>query len=144
MGDISLCFNNCKITTLGDNCGGIVGINSSNISNCYNKGTVDCKQTTGLRIGGICGQNLSESFINNSYNIGKIKNVNYAGGVVGADFGKITNTFSQDDCLEIQTADIEYQKTEEEMKNNILQALGNSFKQDNENKNTGYPILNWQ
>ncbi len=144
MGDVSDCFNNAKIVVTEDNAGGIAGLNNSNISNCYNKGEIDATQTEGLRIGGICGQNLSESFINTSYNIGKINNVVYAGGLVGADFGNISNSFCLDTCLSIKTADTEYNKTEEELKNNTLEKLGNYFKQDSENINSGYPVLSWQ
>lgn len=144
MGDINECFNNSKIVVSEDNSGGIVGLNNANISNCYNKGEIDCSNATGLRIGGVCGQNLSESFINNSYNIGKIKNINYAGGLIGSDFGTISKAYCLDNCLEKQTGDTDYKKTEEDMKNNILQDLGNSFKSDSENINSGYPILNWQ
>lgn len=144
MGDITDCFSNSKIIVSEDNAGGIAGLNNSNISNCYNKGEIILKENAGLKIGGVCGQNLSESFINNSYNIGKIKNENYAGGLVGADFGTISKSYCLDNCLENQTGDTEYNKTEEEMKNSILQELGNSFKVDNENINSGYPILNWQ
>ena len=144
MGDINECFNNAKILVSEDNCGGIVGLNNANISNCYNKGEIDCSQATGLKVGGVCGQNLSESFIYTSYNIGKINNINYAGGLIGADFGTISNSFCSDICLKTQTGDTEYKKTEEDMKTNILQDLGNYFKQDTENVNSGYPILSWQ
>lgn len=144
MGDINECFNNGELVVSEDNCGGIVGLNNSNISNCYNKGKIDCGQASGLRIGGVCGQNLSESFINTSYNIGKINNSNYAGGLVGADFGTISNSFCLDTCLENQTGETEYKKTEEEIKNSVIQELGSYFKQDSENINSGYPILNWQ
>ena len=145
MGDISDCFNNSKIIVSEDNAGGIVGLNNSNISNCYNKGEIDCQNATGLKIGGICGQNLSESFISNSYNIGNVKNKNYAGGLVGADFGTISKSYCLDNCLENKTGDVEYNKTEEEMKNSVFQEeLGSSFKEDVENINLGYPILNWQ
>ena len=144
MGDINECFNNGQVIVLEDNCGGIAGLNNSNISNCYNNGKIDASQTSGLKIGGICGQNLSESFINTSFNIGKINNNSYAGGLVGADFGNVSNSFCLDTCLEKQTSDTEYNKTEEEMKNTILQELGSSFKQDENSLNNGYPILNWQ
>ncbi len=128
----------------GDNGGGIVGLNNSNISNCYNKAEIDCSNATGLKIGGICGQNLSESFINNSYNVGKIKNTNYAGGLVGADFGTINKSYCLDTCLENPNGDTEYKKTENDIKNNILQDLGDTFKLDNEKINSGFPILSWQ
>lgn len=144
MGDINESFNNGQIIVLEDNGGGIVGINNSSISNCYNKGIVDCTKASGLRIGGICGQNLLESFINTSYNIGKIKNNTYAGGVVGADFGNVSDSFCLDSCLEKQNADVEYNKTEAEFKSTIIQNLGASFKNDENSINSGYPILNWQ
>lgn len=144
MGDISECFNNSKIVVLEDNAGGIAGLNNSNISGCYNKGEIDASQIEGLRIGGICGQNLSESFISKSYNIGKVNNVIYAGGVVGADFGTITDSYCLDICLVVNTADTEYNKTEEELKNMFSEKLGDYFKQDSENINNGYPILSWQ
>lgn len=144
MGDITECFNNGKIIVLEDNCGGIVGLNNATISNCYNKGEIDCTQTKGLKIGGICGQNTSECSIYNSYNIGKINNVSYAGGIVGADFGTISNSFCLENCLSNKTGDINYNKTEEEMKNSIFENLGICFKHDSENVNDGYPILNWQ
>lgn len=144
MGDINECFNNGEIIVLEDNCGGIVGLNGSNVSNCYNKGKIDCTQASGLKIGGICGQNISESFINNSYNIGEINNTNYAGGLIGADFGTISNSYCLDTSLNKQTADTEYNKTSEELKNNILQELGESFETDSENINSGFPILKWQ
>ena len=38
----------------------------------------------------------------------------------------------------------EQSKTEEDMKNNILQNLGEEFAQDINNFNEGYPILGWQ
>ena len=144
MGDISECFNNSKIVVLEDNAGGIAGLNNSNISGCYNKGEIDASQIEGLRIGGICGQNLSESFISKSYNIGKVNNVTYAGGVVGADFGNISDSFCLDNCLTTKTADLEYNKTEDELKNSTFENLGDSFKADTENINSGYPILTWQ
>ncbi len=144
MGDINECFNNGTIVVLEDNCGGIVGLNSSNISNCYNIGKIECTQATGLKIGGVCGQNLSECIISNSYNAGEVNNTNYAGGLIGADFGTINNSFCLDTSLKTKTSDIEYNKTMEELKNNCLQELGESFKVDSDNINSGFPILKWQ
>lgn len=144
MGNITDSFNANKVIVTGDNAGGIVGVNNGSVSNCYNKGTIDSTLTENLRIGGVCGQNLSESYINTSYNIGMIDNMNYAGGLVGADFGTISNSFTIDNCLKKDTEDLDYRKTSEEMKNNVLSDLGASFKVDSSNINEGYPILNWQ
>lgn len=144
MGNVIDSINNGNIKVFNENAGGIVGINNGSITSCYNTGEIDSTQTDKLTIGGICGQNLSDSFINTSYNIGKIRNQNYAGGVVGADFGSITNCFCLNTCLEKDTEDTDYKTTEEEMKNNIIFKLGNDYKTDEENKNNGYPILKWQ
>ena len=144
MGDIAECFNNSKIVVLGDNAGGIAGLNNSNISSCYNKGEIDASNAEGLKIGGVCGQNLSESFISKTYNMGKINNVRYAGGLVGADFGNVSDSFCLDTCLSLETAETEYNKTEVELKTNCVEILGDCFKNDSENINKGYPIFNWQ
>lgn len=144
MGNITDSFNNGTINIQGDNGGGIVGLNNATITNCYNKGKIDCSKATGLRIGGVCGQNLSDSFIYTSYNIGEIINENYAGGLVGADFGTISNSFWLDTCLKNQTGETDNKKTETEMKENILSDLGDNFKTDDSNINSGYPILSWQ
>lgn len=144
MGNIIDSINNGKVIVSEENAGGIVGLNNGSISNCYNKGEIDSSQTDSLTIGGICGQNGSESYIYTSYNVGKIKNKNYAGGVVGADFGTISNCFCLNTCLEKDTNDTDYKKTEEEMKNNIISDLGDGFKKDENNVNSGYPILSWE
>lgn len=144
MGNIANSINKGNLEIISENAGGIAGINNGTISSCYNIGKIDSTQTDKLTIGGICGQNLSDSFINTSYNIGKIRNQNYAGGVVGADFGTITNCFCLNTCLEKDTEDTDYKTSEEEMKNNIISKLGNDYNIDEENKNNGYPILNWQ
>lgn len=143
MGNITDCYNSSKIISNKDNCGGIVGINNANVSNCYNIGEIDASKAEGTKIGGICGQNTSDSYIYTSYNIGKILANSVAGGVVGADFGTISNCYYLD-TISIQTPKTEYSKTESEMKNDILENLGENYKIDSENKNLGYPILIWQ
>lgn len=143
MGNITDCFNSSKVISSKDNCGGIVGINNANIANCYNKGEIDGSEAEGTKIGGICGQNVSDSYIYTSYNIGKIKAKSVAGGVVGADFGTISNCYFLN-TVSNQVPKEECSKTEEEMKNSILENLGENYKEDSENKNNGYPILLWQ
>lgn len=142
-GNINSSYNKGKIEILEDCAGGIAGTNNGSISNCYNIAEINSNIAEGLKIGGICGQNSSDSFITSSYNIGKIIIKEYAGGIVGADFGNITNCFYKDSCLENNT-DTAYVKTEADMKLNILTSLGEGFKEDIENINSGYPILNWQ
>ncbi len=143
MGNITDCFNTSKVVSNKDNCGGIVGINNANVANCYNTGEIDGSNAEGTKIGGICGQNISDSYIYTSYNIGKIKASSVAGGVVGANFGTISNCYFLN-SVSNQVPNEEYSKNEEEMKNSILEGLGENYKQDSENKNFGYPILSWQ
>lgn len=143
MGNITDSFNSSKVITTQDNCGGIAGINNANISNCYNIGEIDSLEAEGTKIGGICGQNISDSYIYTSYNVGKINAKSVAGGVVGADFGTISNCYFLNSVSK-QVQNEDYSKTDEEMKNTILDTLGESYKADSENKNSGYPILLWQ
>ena len=146
MGNITSSFNNCDIVSINSgehtNFGGIVGLNNANISNCYNTGKITIEGNDSKKVGGICGQNLSESFIYNSYNIGKIECKN-ASGDVDANFGEISNCFYLNSVL-TSNENNENSKDENQMKSEILSKLGDEFKEDTENKNNGYPILNWQ
>lgn len=144
MGDVNNSYNVSKIIGKEDNIGGIVGINNSSISNVYNKGKIEASNATGLRIGGICGQNSSESYINNSYNIGRILFNESAEGIVGVDFGTTTKSYYLDLSLENEAADKTNVKTSLEMKTSIIQEIGDMFIEDSNNLNNGYPILTWQ
>lgn len=146
MGNIVNSYNAGRIEVEEDNSGGIVGINGASISNCYNKGEIDSSNCDGLKIGGICGQNLSDSFIYTSYNIGKIKAKTSAEGIAGANFGTVNNSFYLDGSLPDVSAitDTENAKSEQQLKTEYLEILGENYKEDSENKNSGYPILSWQ
>ena len=137
MGNVSKSYNSGSVEG-NNNVGGIVGTNNAATSNCYNKGKI---VANGYRAGGICGQNATGSTIYNCYNIEKVEG-NTIGGVVGGDFGTTTNCYYLDTIFENITS--EQSKTEEDMKNNILQNLGEEFAQDINNFNEGYPILGWQ
>jgi hypothetical protein len=75
--------------------GGVVGLNSTNITNSYNTGTV-----MGIRsdVGGVVGNNYFDANVSNSYNTGKVTgkgvSAEYVGGVVGRNFGPITNSYN--------------------------------------------------
>ncbi len=143
--------------------GGITGIlaEESEIKNCYNRGKIRGKAEKTLRIGGIVGH--AKSKILNAYSTGKIELNNttteYIGMIAGSiysgntsnlyylkqnsinGFGEIWNT---DNII-----DENMRKTEEEMKqNNFVELLNKdndkAFKQDINNINDSYPILNWQ
>lgn len=137
-GDCINCFNSGKITTESDtNVGGIVGQNgwesSSNmakIKNCYNIGEIIGK----TNIGGIAGINLinidKASVIENSYYLKSTTTVGYTNdtGSTSIDGSKDITDMKNDDFITSLNS-------------------GNSeiiWKKDNENKNNGYPILNWQ
>ncbi len=142
MGNIESSLNSAKIVVETNNAGGIAGLNNANISNSYNKGTIDATACDGIKIGGICGQNLSESYINSSYNIGKINYKVSADGVIGANFGTISNCYYLDSSIDKKSD--EYVKTESDLKNIILNELSEFYKSDDGNINNGYPILNWE
>lgn len=142
MGNVENSSNSAKIIVTEDNCGGVVGVNNANISNCYNRGNIDASNCDGAKIGGICGQNISESYINSSYNIGKIDYKTSADGVVGADFGAVSSCYYLDSCINIKN-DI-YVKTQDELKNVLLTDLSDFYKEDNGNINLGYPVLSWE
>lgn len=138
MGDISKSYNTGDING-NNNVGGIVGTNNASTSNCYNTGNIKAQ---GYRAGGICGQNATESFIYNSYNIGKVEGNDSKGGVVGGEFGTSTKCYYLNTILE--NVETEQSKTEEDLKNNILEALGQEFVIDVNGINNGYPVLEWQ
>ena len=142
-GDLSNSYNKGKVIGNKDVIGGLVGTNNSNISNCYNTGRVDARKTSGLRIGGICGQNMSDSFITSVYNIGDVLYNESAEGIVGIDYGTTSNAYYLDTALVNENADRALSKTDDEMKSSILTNLGEMFIADNEGKNNGYPILKW-
>ena len=142
-GDLSNSYNKGKVIGNKDVIGGLVGINNSNISNCYNTGRVDARKTSGLRVGGICGQNMSDSFITSVYNIGDVLYNESAEGIVGIDYGTTANAYYLDTALVNENADRTLSKTGDEMKSSILTNLGEMFIADNEGKNNGYPILKW-
>ena len=142
-GDLSNSYNKGKVIGNKDVIGGLVGTNNSNISNCYNTGRVDARKTLGLRVGGICGQNMSDSFITSVYNIGDVLYNESAEGIVGIDYGTTSNAYYLDTALVNENADRTLSKTGDEMKGSILTNLGEMFIADNEGKNNGYPILKW-
>lgn len=144
MGNIVNSYNSGNIVGEEDRIGGIVGENNANISSCYNKGSIDASKADGIRIGGICGQNSSDSYIYTSYNIGNIKVKNLGNGVIGANFGTISNSFYLDTCIEKTPENDEFKKTENDMKKTIITELGENFTEDSKNINFGYPILLWQ
>jgi hypothetical protein len=70
--------------------GGLVGVDGGNISTCYSTGTVSGSSY----VGGLVGRTSSSTSVNNSYSIGTISGHSYIGGLVGGNYGSISNSYS--------------------------------------------------
>ena len=94
---IYMSTNSGAVSSSGDACGGIVGVNDSTtyrsaaavVDRCFNSGSVT---GGGQDAGGIVSRNMSEtstsnataeSKVSNSSNTGRVKAADYAGGIVG-------------------------------------------------------------
>lgn len=138
MGDINSSCNSGKVEG-ENNIGGVAGTNNASISNCYNKGNITAKD---YRAGGICGQNATESYIYSSYNMGNVVGIRDFDGIAGGNFGTVTNSYYLEGT--VRDGSPEQNMSDEDLKNNAVNLLGEDFVQDTENKNNGYPLLNWQ
>lgn len=96
-GRIVNCISECDIE-VGENGfgGGICGVNEHNIYSCRNIANV--VGDTGSFVGGITGKILSNGFIANSYNLGNVTGIEYAGGIFGANESALTSTLSAENC----------------------------------------------
>ena len=145
---INQCYNRGKIIASENNVGGIVGksYNNAKLINSYNIGLIE---TTAERVGGVIGYN-QDSQVLNCYNVGNVNSnvANYIGGIIGQSTGNILvehnyfleNVVNNSDGNSMNGVEA---KTAEELKE-IYNILGESWKEDNEGINNGYPILNWQ
>lgn len=162
-GEIKQCYNKAKITSKAQiegyaiSCtGGIIGVNLGTIENSYNIGKIE---TTGIQTfaGGIIGYS-NKGEINNSYNIAEIiiqGENSIAGGILGrnetlAEPVTINNSYysvgdyAYYDWSENGYIGIEGSKISNEQLKTYSSILGNSYKEDENNINNGYPILKWQ
>ena len=143
-GNINNCFNLGNIESTTSNCGGIVGLNWLKVQNCYNTADIT---GTGTNIGGIVGYMKDrEANVKNCYNVGNITG-SYGGGIVGTmTEGKIESSYYLENKVNGENGQ-DYAgtevKTSDEIKE-IYTELGNSFKEDSNNINNGFPILSWQ
>lgn len=144
----------CTSTKMNLKLGGILGeSNSTNyISNCYNLGNIICdsENVEKVYVGGIvgyiknatisnCCNNSTINVINNTIALGAILGYNYNNGIVNGCYyykDNIENGVGQGVGSAIKIDD-------EKNMPNILSILGNAFKEDTNNVNNGYPILNW-
>ncbi|MHC4726341.1 MAG: GLUG motif-containing protein, partial [Planctomycetota bacterium] len=89
-GAISNCYVKGGSIAGFDTVGGLVGINSGKITNCYSTISV----SGGWYVGGFVGHNSQSSTITNCYSTGSVSGNLYVGGFVGSNFGTITNCYS--------------------------------------------------
>ncbi len=152
---VNSCYNEGCVSSKSNTVGGIVGRNNGEqvlIKNCYNKGTIQCE---GSNLGGIIGKNDTGTVIN-SYNIGKIEygNKESSGYIVGSNSlnGNISKCCYWKDEADLQGdgSTIGSYSNLMELNNKDFSEISviindeNAFKQDTNNINNGYPILNWQ
>ena len=131
----------------GTYCGGIVGYFKGNILNSFNIGEINSQ---GAGVGGIAGE--INGNIENCYNIANISGVGDVGGITGKLTGNIKNCYSIANITGNYsvgtfagvtfTGTVEncYSKDDEFNVSN----LGSAFKEDTNDINDGYPILQWQ
>ena len=128
-GNIENSYNTGTIIGVYNNIGGIAGLNRGKIENCYNigqlSGSVENK-------GGITGNNDLFETTTETY-VGEIYNSYTLSGVTDKIAGTNDSTIGSECSLKSST----------ELKQ-IYTALGEAFKQDEDNINQGYPVLAWQ
>ncbi len=91
------CSSSCTIlssqmASSGSQVGGIVGQNDDVIKNCFATGSITGDKS-GV-VGGIAGNNLSSSTIENSYTNCAVSTALYVGGIVGANAGSVTKCYA--------------------------------------------------
>ena len=89
-GKVSRCFTTGSVTASSICAGGLVGDNSAEITDCYSVATVTVADD--FAAGGLAGKNRGK--ITNCYASGAVKAHNYAGGLVGANYGTVTASTS--------------------------------------------------
>ena len=150
---IENCYN-AGLITAKFSVAGIVGsiATNSEVINCYNIGNINATNSSGSSTfaAGISSEAQNNSTIKNCYSTGTIITYNsyaVAGIVCSANnMGDIKNNYFLESTvnggngLDIEGVET---KNEEELKK-IYTVLGNDFKEDTNNINNGYPILQWQ
>ena len=155
---IENCYNLGEIVQNMKNSHAYVGgiTNGKEANNCYNLGNMSSNSTINHN-GGI-DANAQDTEINNCYNVGNLIKVDGAGGFFGALAGTGKNLVINYSKWLINTSETSVSQnlgnvtdnsicvnTLEEMPS-VLEIINGdgAFKEDTNNINNGYPILNWQ
>ncbi len=151
-------FGNLKSSkSVGIYCSGIVASSGNGfITNCYTLSNIELtgKHSSFVNVGGIAGENSAQ--VTNSYSCGKI-NCNNDNGNIGYLIGTIktpvtiTGGYLKDEKYAgignlNQGIDqtVEYDSIDKMPTILSIINVGNMFKEDSDNINNGYPLLNWQ
>lgn len=140
---ISGCSNNADVN--GGVIGGIAGYAKfSAITDCYNTGSV----TGSGHTGGIAGQIMNNTILENCYSAAEITGGANTGGIAGWNgvTDGIRNCYwtQPDDCCKGGTGTADANCSQITSPDGLRDKLGNAFSEDISNINNGYPILNWQ
>lgn len=86
----NLGLDTVSVNGTGDYIGGLAGVNSGNVTSCFNTGTIIGSSV----VGGLTGANEYDSSITTSYSIGTITGDSLVGGLVGNNlFGNIISSY---------------------------------------------------
>ena len=145
---IEECVNNGIINSFNTFSGGISGlIRNTEIESSYNMTNIT---SNSWWAGGITSLAYEICKIKNCYNVGNVVGTQMVSGVCKADTDGIlemSNCYYLENTIngtnETDKVEGVTSKTSEELKN-LSEILGKSFKNDINNINNGYPILQWQ
>lgn len=141
---------------MGGICGAVNRGESVIINNCYNIGELTCHETKDVKstgVGGILGtignwSTQAYATIRNCYNIGELKSTyGSLGKILGIEYGNDKKDFFNIYYLDqVQGGDNTYGGTvlDSNSLKKLAQILGETFANDINNINNGYPILKWQ
>ena len=164
LGDIIGIKNGNKTSDYLFGIGGIIGYQGGNvttINNVFNVGKViSTNSSTDLRIGGILGVVNSETAnatINNAYNTGSIEadgfNSSQVGSIAGSNLATFSNCYYLKGTYDVGIGGNETITGVTELDSidkfpSVLEIMNKgedkAFKEDTNNINNGYPILEWQ
>ena len=139
------CYNTGAVTGSGTYVGGVTGFaKGSTITNIYNTGAVS---TAKSQVGGLIGV-MENSTLTNAYSTGSITVSETGGNAVGAAVGwagTLSNVYYLEGAAEtgVGRDGTAESKTADELKG-LAATLGEGFKNDAGNVNSGYPVLDWQ
>ena len=129
--NIFSCYNSGTITGQYRHVGGLVGLNRGTLEDSYNTGNVSGPVDT---TGAIVGYNNEFYYdVTNTTYIGETHNCYSLEGITSKLFGE-NNSIIGEECSF---------KSSNELKS-LYKVLGSDFKEDINNINNNYPILEWQ